>query len=414
MSCPAPLTDSFNRRISYLRLSVTDRCDLRCAYCMPEKMTFLPKKEVLSLEELHRLALAFIARGVTKIRLTGGEPLVRRDVMELIHALGRKLGDGLDELTLTTNGTQLAEFACSLVTAGVRRVNVSLDTLDAGLFADLTRRDRLAQVLEGIAAAKAAGLKVKINTVALKGLNEAEIPRLIRWAHGEGHDMTLIEVMPLGEVDGERVDHYLPLSSVRDHLERHFTLTDIADKTGGPARYVQHRRNWRQVRLYHPAHQQFLRQLQPHTRDRDGAVVCLPRRGGEGRSAQRAAIRRAGRANGFGAGRSNADQAGEALFRNRRRDAARAGSPYVCDRRMSTVKLVFLGKLADLAGEENRTVAAPLDWNGLLLQLGEPLAGEIASDRVKLAVDGILLADKTALEAPAGTEIALLPPVSGG
>lgn len=238
MSCPAPLTDSFNRRISYLRLSVTDRCDLRCAYCMPEKMTFLPKKEVLSLEELHRLALAFIARGVTKIRLTGGEPLVRRDVMELIHALGRKLGDGLDELTLTTNGTQLAEFACSLVTAGVRRVNVSLDTLDAGLFADLTRRDRLAQVLEGIAAAKAAGLKVKINTVALKGLNEAEIPRLIRWAHGEGHDMTLIEVMPLGEVDGERVDHYLPLSSVRDHLERHFTLTDIADKTGGPARYV--------------------------------------------------------------------------------------------------------------------------------------------------------------------------------
>jgi len=239
MSCAAPLTDAFDRRISYLRLSVTDRCDLRCAYCMPERMQFLPKSEVLSLEELHQLALAFIARGVSKIRLTGGEPLVRRDVMKLVRALGRELGNGLDELTLTTNGTQLAEFAAPLFAAGVRRVNVSLDTLDGELFARLTRRERLAQVLDGIAAARDVGLHVKINTVALKGLNELEIPRIMQWAHGRGHDVTLIEVMPLGEVDGERVDHYLPLPAVRDRLEERFTLQDIGDTTGGPARYVR-------------------------------------------------------------------------------------------------------------------------------------------------------------------------------
>ena len=239
MSNQLPLIDGFNRRITYLRLSVTDRCDLRCTYCMPEKMQFLPRKEVLSLEELHRLSLGFIARGITKIRITGGEPLVRRDVMELIHALGRKLGDGLDELTLTTNGTQLAEHAEGLAAAGIRRINVSLDTLDAGLFQRLSRRDRLAQVLEGIAAARAAGLRVKINTVALKGLNEAELPDLIAWAHGQGYDVTLIEVMPLGVVDEDRVDHYLPLSAVRDALERRWTLTASDHRTGGPARYVQ-------------------------------------------------------------------------------------------------------------------------------------------------------------------------------
>ena len=172
---------------------------------MPEKMKFLPRKDVLSLEELHKLSLAFIDRGITKIRLTGGEPLVRRDMIELVHALGRKLGDGLDELTLTTNGTRLAEFADAIADAGVRRVNVSLDTLDADLFQTLSRRDRLADVLQGISAAQAAGLHVKINTVALKGINEAGIPRLVEWAHGQGHDMTLIEVMPLGEVDGQRV-----------------------------------------------------------------------------------------------------------------------------------------------------------------------------------------------------------------
>ncbi|WAT17830.1 GTP 3',8-cyclase MoaA [Aurantiacibacter sp. MUD11] len=239
MSCSQPLVDAFQRRISYLRLSVTDRCDLRCSYCMPERMTFLPKKEVLSLEELHKLGLAFIERGITKIRLTGGEPLVRRDVIELVQALGRKLGNGLDELTLTTNGTRLEEFAGDLFEAGVRRVNVSLDTMDGALFEQLSRRDRLLPVLRGIAEAKRVGLQVKINTVALKGLNEEEIPFLVEWAGTNGHDMTLIEVMPLGEVDGERVDHYLPLPAVRDVLETRFTLTDIDHSTGGPARYVR-------------------------------------------------------------------------------------------------------------------------------------------------------------------------------
>src|SRR5690606_30518210 len=238
MSCSAPLIDAFNRRISYLRLSVTDRCDLRCTYCMPEKMQFLPRKEVLSLEELHKLALAFIERGITKIRLTGGEPLVRRDVIELVRALGRKLGDGLEELTLTTNGTQLAGFADDLAAAGVKRINVSLDTMDVELFQKLSRRDRLGQVLQGIAAAREAGLKVKLNTVALKGLNEGEIPFLVEWAHAHGHALTLIEVMPLGEIEGERVDHYLPLTAVRAALEKRWTLVESPYRSGGPARYV--------------------------------------------------------------------------------------------------------------------------------------------------------------------------------
>lgn len=238
MAADAPLLrDTFGRRIEYLRLSVTDRCDLRCAYCMPERMKFLPKPEVLSLEELHRLALGFIARGVTRIRLTGGEPLVRRDVLELLHALGRKLGDGLAELTLTTNGTQLAHHAHAIAAAGVRRINVSLDTLDRARFALLARRDALPQVLEGIAAARAAGLSVKLNTVALRGENEAEIPALVEWAHGQGHDVTLIEVMPLGEVEADRVDQFLPLSAVRESLEAHWTLTPSDHRTGGPARY---------------------------------------------------------------------------------------------------------------------------------------------------------------------------------
>jgi cyclic pyranopterin phosphate synthase len=234
----ALLRDGFGRRISYLRLSVTDRCDLRCGYCMPEKMQFLPRREVLSLEELYQLSLGFIARGITKIRLTGGEPLVRRDMPDLLRALGRKLGDGLDELTLTTNGTQLAGYAGQIADAGVRRINVSLDTRDPALFAQLTRRDRLADVLAGIAAAKAAGLQVKINTVALKRLNEDEIPELIRWAHGEGHDLTLIEVMPLGEVEEDRVDHFLPLTAVRARLEQQFALHESAHSSGGPARYL--------------------------------------------------------------------------------------------------------------------------------------------------------------------------------
>jgi GTP 3',8-cyclase len=233
-----PLVDGFGRHITYLRLSLTDRCDLRCTYCMPERMTFLPRAEVLTLEEAHRIALAFIDRGVTKIRLTGGEPLVRRDMIDLVRALGRRIGDGLEELTLTTNGTQLADFADDLAAAGVRRVNVSLDTLDRTTFERLARRDRLDAVLQGIAAARDAGLKIKLNTVALKGVNGQEIPAMVEWAHGQGHDMTLIEVMPLGEVDGERIDHYLPLDAVRRDLEARWTLTPSGHRTGGPSRYV--------------------------------------------------------------------------------------------------------------------------------------------------------------------------------
>lgn len=229
--------DGFQRQISYLRLSVTDRCDLRCSYCMPERMQFLPRKEVLSLEELYQLSLGFIARGVTKIRVTGGEPLVRRDIIDLFRALGRNLGAGLNELTLTTNATQLAQYADDLASAGVKRVNISLDTRDRARFAQLSRRDVLPQVLDGIAAAKAAGLKVKINTVALKDVNEQEIPDLVAWAHGEGFDLTLIEVMPLGEVEQDRVDHFLPLSVVRAQLEKQWTLTPLSESTGGPARY---------------------------------------------------------------------------------------------------------------------------------------------------------------------------------
>ncbi len=235
---PAPLVDSFKRRITYLRLSVTDRCDLRCSYCMPERMTFLPKKEVLTLEELFELATGFIDRGVDKIRITGGEPLVRRDIVDLFEALGRRLGHGLNELTLTTNATRLADHADALAKAGVRRVNISLDTLDRDKFAELTRRDALPQVLDGIRAASEAGLKVKLNAVALKDINEHELPDLIAWAHGQGHEVTLIEVMPLGEVEEDRLDHFLPLSEVRQRLEKSWTLTDNDANTGGPARYT--------------------------------------------------------------------------------------------------------------------------------------------------------------------------------
>ncbi len=233
-----PLVDAFQRRITYLRLSVTDRCDLRCSYCMPERMTFLPKKDVLSLEELYDLATGFIARGVTKIRITGGEPLVRRDIIDLFAALGRRLGHDLQELTLTTNGTRLAEHAEALAKAGVKRVNVSLDTLDRAKFAALTRRDSLPQVLEGIAAARAAGLKVKLNAVALKGVNGEELPDLIAWGHSHGHDVTLIEVMPLGDVEEERLDQYLPLDTVRARLAERWTLTESDHRTGGPSTYV--------------------------------------------------------------------------------------------------------------------------------------------------------------------------------
>jgi cyclic pyranopterin phosphate synthase len=236
----APMVDPFGRAVTYLRVSVTDRCDFRCTYCMAEHMAFLPKKDLLTLEELQRLCSAFIAKGVRKLRLTGGEPLVRKNIMFLIRELGKEIEAGrLDELTLTTNGSQLSKFAAELVDCGVRRINVSLDTLDPDKFRQITRWGELARVLEGIDAALAAGLKVKINAVALKDFNDAEIPELMRWAHGRGMDLTLIETMPMGEVDEDRTDHYLPLSEMRRRLEADFTLSDIPYRTGGPARYVE-------------------------------------------------------------------------------------------------------------------------------------------------------------------------------
>jgi cyclic pyranopterin phosphate synthase len=235
-----PLVDPFQRAITYLRVSVTDRCDFRCVYCMSEHMTFLPKADLLSLEELDRLCSAFIARGVNKLRLTGGEPLVRRNIMTLVSSLSRHLASGaLKELTLTTNGSQLQKYAADLKANGVTRINVSLDTLDAEKFRSITRWGEIERVLAGIDAAQAAGLEVKINTVALKGVNEDEIGALLEWAHGRGMDLTVIEVMPLGDVDESRLDQYLPLSLVRAKLAQHYTLDDIDYRTGGPARYVR-------------------------------------------------------------------------------------------------------------------------------------------------------------------------------
>ncbi|MEA1941226.1 MAG: GTP 3',8-cyclase MoaA [Pseudomonadota bacterium] len=233
------LTDRFGRTISYLRLSVTDRCDLRCVYCMAARPDFLPKSELLTLEELTAVGETFIRRGIRKIRITGGEPLVRRDVIRLIENLGRHVGGGLDELTLTTNATQLVPHADAIAASGVRRINVSLDTLDRQRFSRLTRGGDLDRTLAGIEAAKRAGLAVKINAVALKGENEAEIPAMIEWAHDQGFDLTLIEVMPVGDVGAERADQFLPLSAVREDLEARWTLTDLPDSTGGPARYAR-------------------------------------------------------------------------------------------------------------------------------------------------------------------------------
>jgi cyclic pyranopterin phosphate synthase len=237
---PAPLVDPFARAITYLRVSVTDRCDFRCVYCMSENMTFLPKADVLSLEELDRLCSAFIAKGVRKLRLTGGEPLVRRGIMTLVASLSRHLATGaLDELTLTTNGSQLRKYASELAAHGVRRINVSLDTLDAAKFRTVTRWGDLDKVLEGIKAAQDAGIAVKINVVALKGVNEHEFVELVKWAHGAGMDLTFIEVMPLGDVGEGRLDQYLPLSMVRARVAERFTLEEIDYRTGGPARYVK-------------------------------------------------------------------------------------------------------------------------------------------------------------------------------
>jgi GTP 3',8-cyclase len=236
----APLVDPFGRAITYVRVSVTDRCDMRCVYCMSEDMNFLPKRDLLSLEELDRLCTAFVGRGVRKLRITGGEPLVRRNIMQLFRALGRHVESGaLSELTLTTNGSQLAQHAEALAEAGVRRINVSLDTLDPVKYKAITRWGDLARTLAGIDAAQAAGLSVKINMVALKGMNEQEIVPMLQWAHGRGLDLTLIEVMPLGAIEAERTDQFLPLNHVEVRLKERFTLREIGYRTGGPARYVK-------------------------------------------------------------------------------------------------------------------------------------------------------------------------------
>ncbi|WP_339107621.1 GTP 3',8-cyclase MoaA [Thioclava sp. GXIMD4216] len=255
----APLIDPFARPISYLRVSVTDRCDFRCTYCMAEHMQFLPKRDLLSLEELDRLCSAFIGLGVRKLRITGGEPLVRRDIMTFFRAIARHLDTGaLDELTLTTNGSQLARHATELAALGMRRINVSLDTLDPQKFAQITRWGRLEQVLEGLQAAKAAGLRVKINTVALKGFNEAELFDLVKWCGDEGFDLTFIEVMPMGEMGEDlRLDQYWPLSALRTRLAERFTLTDLPESTGGPARYVRLRESGQKIGFITPLSHNF-------------------------------------------------------------------------------------------------------------------------------------------------------------
>lgn len=236
----APMIDPFGRHVSYLRVSVTDRCDFRCVYCMSEHMTFLPKRDLLSLEELDRVCSAFIAKGVRKLRITGGEPLVRRNIMQLFQDLSRHLKSGqLDELTVTTNGSQLTKYAQELADCGVRRINVSIDTLNGDKFRDITRWGSLDKVLAGLEAAKAAGLSVKLNAVALKGVNDMEYDDLIRFAHGQGFDLTLIETMPMGDIEGDRTDQYLPLSLVRADLAQRWTMEDIPYRTGGPARYVE-------------------------------------------------------------------------------------------------------------------------------------------------------------------------------
>ena len=233
------MIDPFGRAITYLRVSVTDRCDFRCTYCMAEDMTFLPKRDLLTLEEIDRLITVFVEKGVRKVRLTGGEPLVRKNIMHLIRQLSRHLDSGaLEELTLTTNGSQLARFASELADCGVKRINVSLDTLDPDKFRHITRWGDFSRVMAGIDAAQAAGIAIKLNAVALKEFNDQEIPDLMRFAHGRGMDLTVIETMPMGEIDADRTHQYMPLSVLRSQLERQFTLTDIPLRTGGPARYV--------------------------------------------------------------------------------------------------------------------------------------------------------------------------------
>lgn len=287
----APLIDKFCRKVSYLRVSVTDRCDFRCTYCMAERMQFLPRRDLLTLDELDLLCTEFIGLGVRKLRVTGGEPLVRRDVMHFFRAMTRHLESGaLAELTLTTNGSQLARFAADLAACGVRRVNVSLDTLDPGKFAALTRRGQLAPVLEGIAAAKAAGLRVKINTVALRGFNEDELFALVEWCGGEGHDLTFIEVMPMGQSSvEERLDQYWPLSDLRAALASRFHLEPLSESSGGPARYVRLRQTGQKIGFITPMSHQFCESCNRVRLSCTGELfTCL---GQEGASDLRAVLR---------------------------------------------------------------------------------------------------------------------------
>src|SRR5580704_9352878 len=246
------MIDPFGRPLTYLRVSVTDRCDLRCVYCMAEDMTFLPKRELLTLEELDRLCDAFIRLGTSKIRITGGEPLVRRDIGRLFQSLGTRLGDGLNELTVTTNGTQLAKHAETLYSAGVRRINVSLDSLDPARFTHLTRWGKIEQTLDGIFAAKAAGLAIKINAVAMKGVNETEFDAMLAWCGEHGFDLCLIETMPMGEISENRAEQYLPLSIVRSRLRKTWTLEDTDYRTGGPARYFNVKETGRRIGFITP------------------------------------------------------------------------------------------------------------------------------------------------------------------
>ncbi len=288
---PGRMQDPFGRHISYLRVSVTDRCDFRCVYCMNEDMTFLPKAEILTLEELDRVCSAFVRLGVRKLRLTGGEPLVRKNIMSLVRSLGRHLESGdLDELTLTTNGSQLARYAEDLRAAGVRRINVSLDTLDAAKFTAITRWGRFDQVMEGIAAAKRAGLAIKINTVALRGVNDDEFHRLVEWCGGEGFDLTFIEVMPMGEIGGEaRLDQYLPLSMVRAELQRRWTLDESDHRTGGPARYFTVRETGGRVGMITPLTHNFCESCNRVRLTCTGTLYHVPGPGGRGGSARAAA-----------------------------------------------------------------------------------------------------------------------------
>ncbi|MBM3517653.1 MAG: GTP 3',8-cyclase MoaA, partial [Alphaproteobacteria bacterium] len=295
------MIDPFGRTITYLRVSVTDRCDFRCVYCMSEHMTFLPKADLLTLEELLRLCTAFIGKGVRKLRLTGGEPLVRRNVMWLFRELGARIGSGLDELTLTTNGSQLERYAADLRAAGVRRINVSVDTLDPARFEAITRWGRLDRVVAGLAAAKAAGLAIKINTVALKGVNEHEFDDLIRWCGEQGFDLTLIETMPMGDIDGDRTEQYLPLSLVRARLAQRWTLDESDYRTGGPARYVVVRETGRRLGFITPLTHNFCEScnrvrltctgtLYMCLGQNDAADLCAPLRASEGNALLEAAI----------------------------------------------------------------------------------------------------------------------------